>query len=122
MLAQLRGLPQEACSPPGRLSRICPGHQDWKLKEVRGGNSLRKTFVCERFQVRSHPLPDALVSASRSHTWGWFWPSRAKPGVLVPRWLKGKVFVVFGLTCRDTVWVQSSEPGLSGAGSFFEGE
>lgn len=46
---------------PGMLSRICPGHQDRNLKELRGGNSLRKTFVCERFQVRSHPLPYALA-------------------------------------------------------------
>lgn len=91
-------------------------------ERARGGNSLRKTFVCERFQVKSRPLPDALVSASRSHSWGWFWPSRTEPGVLLPRWLKRKVFAVFALTFRDTVWVQSSQPRLSGAGSFFEGE
>lgn len=82
--AQLCRLPQEARSPPCRLNRICSGHQDGNLRKSAEGRKFPKKniCVCERFQVRSHPLPDGLVSASRSYSWGRFWPSKAGPGVI----------------------------------------
>lgn len=69
--AQLCHHPEEACSPPRRLNRICPSHYDGDLRESAEGRKFPKKniCVCERFQVRSRPIPDALVSASRLHSW-----------------------------------------------------
>lgn len=62
-------------SSRGRLGGLCPGHRDGNLREGAEGRNCPKknTGDGEGFQVRAFPPPDALGSASRLHSPGWFW-------------------------------------------------